>query len=92
MRRKTFVKAACSSSRAWGEKETVGLSKIGRTDKEVEIWEEVYNAHEMNEPRLLPLVEKSLQQARRDRAALDETLEENVRVGQVVLHLNNHSH
>lgn len=68
-------------SRAWGEKETIGLSKIGRADKEVEIWEEVYRAHRINEPRLLPVVERSLQQARKDRAALDETLEENVRVG-----------
>lgn len=68
-------------SRAWGERETVGLSKIGRADKEVEIWEEVYRTHEINEPRLLPIVERSLQKARKDRAALDETLEENVRIG-----------
>ena len=68
-------------SRAWGEKETVGLSKIGRADKEVEIWEAVYNAHATNEPHLLPIVERSLQQAREARAALDETLEENLRVG-----------
>jgi len=75
--------AECNSfpSRGWGQRETVGLSKIDRADKEIEIWEEVLRNHEINYPQLVPVVKESLMKARRLRAALDETLEENLRVG-----------
>jgi hypothetical protein len=73
----------CNSfpGRGWGERETVGRSKIGRADKEVEIWKEVLRVHEMNYPHLVPVVKESLMKARRQRAALDETQEENLRIG-----------
>jgi hypothetical protein len=68
-------------SRGWGERETVGRSRIGRADKEIEIWEEVLRVHEINYPHLVPIVKESLMKARRQRAAIDETLEENLSIG-----------
>lgn len=64
-----------------GEHETVGRSVIGRADKEIEIWEKVLAAHEKEEPALAPVVEQKLNEAKEKRAQIDETLEENWRIG-----------
>lgn len=64
-----------------GEHETVGLSIIGRADKEIKIWEEVLAFHQREHPSLAPGVEQKLQEAKAKRALIDETLEENHRVG-----------
>lgn len=64
-----------------GAKEDVGLSRIGRADKEIKLWEEVLDTHQRNLPDLVPIVEEKLKQAKERRACLDETLQENVRVG-----------
>jgi hypothetical protein len=66
---------------AFGEQEEVALSKIGRADKEVKIWEEVLRAHEEGLPRLAPMVQLFLYRAKEKRAVLEDT--ENQRVGLV---------
>ncbi|PVH83983.1 hypothetical protein DL98DRAFT_652057 [Cadophora sp. DSE1049] len=45
---------------AIGEKEMVGLSKIGRAEKEVKIWETVLAEHKEKMPSLVPVVEEKL--------------------------------
>lgn len=64
-----------------GAKETIPLSKIGRADREVRMWEEIIRSYEQNHPSLVPLAQEQLHKAREDRAHLDESLEENTRVG-----------
>lgn len=59
----------------------MALSKIGRADKVVKIWEEVLRAHEEGLPRLAPMVQLFLDRAKEKRAVLEET--ENLRVGLV---------
>jgi len=66
---------------AIGEKETVGLSKIGRAEKEVKMWETVLAEHKEKMPSLVPVVEEKLWQAKHKRACLDETSAENVMIG-----------
>lgn len=52
-------------SRAWGEKEEVGLSPIGRAEKEVAIWEEVKRAHaEGGLEEIVPGIEMTVKAAR----------------------------
>ena len=59
----------------------VGLSKIGRAEKEVQIWEAVLEAHKADTiPDLVPLCEAKLQAAKEKRAKLEDC-EENHRVG-----------
>ncbi|KAG4434785.1 hypothetical protein IFR05_009720 [Cadophora sp. M221] len=43
-----------------GAKETAGLSKIGRADKEVETWEAILAEHKEQMPSLVPVVEEKL--------------------------------
>lgn len=64
-----------------GAKEVTPLSKIGRADRDVRMWEEMIRSYEQNHPSLVPLAQEQLHRAREDRAALDESLEENTRVG-----------
>ncbi|KAL5327535.1 hypothetical protein ACEPPN_005234 [Leptodophora sp. 'Broadleaf-Isolate-01'] len=66
-----------------GAKETVGLSKIGRADKEVEMWEGILAEHREHMPSLVPVVEEKLWEAKHKRACMDETLAENVMIGDV---------
>jgi hypothetical protein len=72
-----------------GQHETVGLSIIGRADKEISMWEQVLAHHQREQPSLVPVVEQKLTQAKEKRALIDESLEENWKVGYVscVLHL-----
>ena len=67
---------------AFGDREGVGLSKIGRAGKEVKIWEEVLRAREEGLPRLAPMVQLFLDRAKEKRAVLEET-EVNLKVGLV---------
>jgi hypothetical protein len=69
----------------FGEHEQVGLSKIGRADKEVRMWEQVLIEHEREQPSLIPVVEEKVKEAKERRASIDESLEENYRVGCVSL-------
>jgi hypothetical protein len=64
-----------------GAHETVGLSIIGRADKEVRMWEQVLADHQREQPSLAPIVEQKLRDAKEKRALIDESLEENWRVG-----------
>jgi hypothetical protein len=64
-----------------GEHEEVGLSIIGRADKEVCMWEQVLAGHQREQPSLAPVVEQKLKEAKEKRALIDESLEENWRVG-----------
>ncbi|KAL2060650.1 hypothetical protein VTL71DRAFT_9291 [Oculimacula yallundae] len=66
-----------------GAKETVGLSKIGRADQEVKMWEGILAEHKENMPSLVPVVEEKLWQAIHKRVCLDEKVAENVMVGDV---------
>lgn len=66
---------------SFGAREEVGLSKIARADENIKVWEEILVTHQQNVPELVPQVEKRLQEAKDKRAQLDETLEENIRVG-----------
>jgi hypothetical protein len=65
----------------FGEKETVGLSKVQRADREVKRWEEVLKTHQEHNPSAVPFVKERLQMAKDARANIDESLEENTRVG-----------
>lgn len=53
-----------------GAKETVGLSKIGRADKEVEMWEGILAEHREHMPSLVPVVEEKLWEAKHKRACM----------------------
>ncbi|KAI6712479.1 hypothetical protein JHW43_004962 [Diplocarpon mali] len=66
-----------------GAKEAAGLSKIGRADKEVEMWEAVLAQHEQGMPSLVPVVRGKLEEAKQKRAGLDEADGANGRVGDV---------
>jgi hypothetical protein len=58
-------------SRAWGEKEEVGLSAIQRAEREVEIWEEVKKCHaEGGLENLVPAIEACVESAREKLGAL----------------------
>jgi hypothetical protein len=65
----------------FGAKELTPLSKIGRANREVQMWEEVVQSYKQNYPCLVQVGEERLQKAKDARAALDESLEENTRVG-----------
>jgi hypothetical protein len=64
-----------------GAHETVGLSIIGRAEKEVRMWGQVLADHQREQPSLAPVVEQKLRDAKEKRALIDENLEENWRVG-----------
>ncbi len=66
-----------------GEHETVGLSIIGRAEKEIRMWEQVLADHQRELPSLAPVVEQKLREAKENRASIDESLEENWRVGYI---------
>ncbi|KAH7327058.1 hypothetical protein BKA65DRAFT_539736 [Rhexocercosporidium sp. MPI-PUGE-AT-0058] len=66
-----------------GAKERVGLSKLGRADKEVEMWEGILAEHREKMHSLVPVVEEKLWEAKHKRACMDETLAENVMIGDV---------
>ena len=52
-------------SRAWGEREEVGLSEIGRAERDVEIWEEVKRSHAQGGlQNMVPVLEAALEGAR----------------------------
>jgi hypothetical protein len=58
-------------SRAWGEKEEVGLSAIGRAERDVEIWEEVKRAHAAGGlENMVPAIEAAVEGAREKLARL----------------------
>ncbi|CZT44743.1 uncharacterized protein RSE6_04959 [Rhynchosporium secalis] len=64
-----------------GAKETVGLSKIGRANQEVKMWENILAEHKANMPSLVSVVEEKLWQAKHKRACIDETVAENLMIG-----------
>lgn len=64
-----------------GGPEKVGLSKIGRADKEVKMWETIVLEHEKNLPELVPVVQKKLEEAKTKRLAIDEEHADNWMVG-----------
>jgi hypothetical protein len=64
---------------AWGEKESVGKSKIQRADRTIEIWEEVRRAHVERLPGAVPFIDEKLAEARAARVMLEDC-EENHRV------------
>ncbi|KUJ23871.1 uncharacterized protein LY89DRAFT_726923 [Mollisia scopiformis] len=68
-------------SAIFGAREEVGLSKIGRANKEVKLWEEILVTHQENVPDLVPIVEERLQGAKTRRACLDDKLLANLQVG-----------
>lgn len=72
-------------SASFGGREDVGLSKIGRAEKQIKLWEEILVTHQENVPELVPQVEERLKEARAKRAELDDSQEENTRVGWVIL-------
>lgn len=63
------------------EEEKVGMSKIQRADKLVANWEEILECNKKDNPSALGVVEEQLRAAKEARAKLDDTLEENTRVG-----------
>jgi hypothetical protein len=67
----------------FGEHEKFGLSKIGRADKEIRMWEEILAEHERAQPSLVPVVEQKLEETREQRKLIDESLEENYRIGYI---------
>ena len=67
----------------FGEQEKVGLSKIGRADKKIKMWEQILVEHKRAQPSLVSVVEEKLRDAKDRRSAIDENLEENHRVGYV---------
>jgi hypothetical protein len=64
----------------FGEHEQFGLSKIGRADKEIQMWERVLAEHELQQPSLVPVVEQKLREAEERRKLIDGSCEENHRV------------
>ena len=65
----------------FGEHEQFGLSKIGRADKEIQLWEKVLAEHKLQQPSLVPVVEQKLREAEERRKLIDGSCEENHRVG-----------
>jgi hypothetical protein len=58
-------------ARAWGEKETVGLSAIQRAERDVEIWEEVKRSHASGGlENMVPAIEAAVEEARGKMAEL----------------------
>ena len=58
-------------SRAWGEREEVGLSTIQRAEREVEIWEEVKRSHAAGGlENMVPAIEACIESAREKLGAL----------------------
>ena len=64
-----------------GERQTVGLSKVGHADKDVAMWEKILEEHQREFPSLAASVEEQLMKAKERRATIDDTIEENLRVG-----------
>ena len=77
-------------SRAWGEKEEVGLSAIQRAERDVEIWEEVKRSHAGGGlEKMVPAIEACIERAREKivglRGSEREEREELGRIGHVGL-------
>ena len=65
---------------AFGDRQTTGLSKIGRAEHEIKMWEDILAHHQKEIPELAPVCQLSLDRARAARLSLEPT-EENLRVG-----------
>ncbi|KAL3418087.1 hypothetical protein PVAG01_09802 [Phlyctema vagabunda] len=64
----------------FGEFEVTGKSKIQRADRLIEQWEEVRRAHAEQDSEALPFIDFKLEEARAERASLEDN-EENNQVG-----------
>lgn len=65
----------------FGYHEQVGLSKIGRADEQIRMWEHVLVEHKQAQPSLVPIVEQKLREATEIRTMMNESSEGNYRVG-----------
>jgi hypothetical protein len=65
----------------FGEHEQVGLSKIGRANEQIRMWEHVLVERKRAQPSLVPVVEQKLREATEIRTMMSESLEGNYRVG-----------
>lgn len=63
---------------AFGER-TEGMSRIQRSELEIEKWEKVKAVHEKHLPRVVPMINETLRKLKEKRKAMEEN-EENTRV------------